>query len=254
MSWRGCIVIPIYNHGASIGGTVQRLLVHGLPITIVNDGSNAATRAVLERLAQQHPELTLLHLPHNQGKGAAVMHGMQHAFAAGFTHALQIDADGQHDCADVPRFVAASQAEPQAVVCGQPIYDQSIPKGRLYGRYITHFWVWVETLSFAIADSMCGYRLYPLEPTCALLAQQHIPRRMDFDTAIVVRLAWRGLPMRNLPTRVTYPPDGVSHFRMLQDNWRISCMHTRLVAGMLLRLPLLLWRKAKLSLGKAGAR
>ncbi|TXG93237.1 MAG: glycosyltransferase family 2 protein [Rhodocyclaceae bacterium] len=242
-----CIVIPIYNHGASIGKTVRGLIRHGYPIYIVDDGSDLATRQALSKVQQHHAQVRLFHLPVNQGKGAAVMHGMRQAFSAGFTHALQIDADGQHATEDVPAFMALGQEDPEAVVCGKPIYDETIPKGRLYGRYVTHFWVWIETLSFDIGDSMCGFRLYPLEKTCRLIDEVQIPTRMDFDTEIVVRLAWIGIRILNLPTRVTYPSDGVSHFKMLEDNVRISKMHTRLFFGMLPRMPLILWRRATAS-------
>lgn len=237
------IVIPIYNHKDSIAGVVSKLAVYGLPIFIVNDGSNAATQSVLEALAASQPLVRLSHLPQNAGKGAAVMHGFREAFAAGCTHALQVDADGQHDLADVPCFVEESRTRPQAIIAGRPQYDTSAPASRRYGRYVTHFWVWVETLSFAVGDSMCGFRLYPLAPTVALIDRCRIPTRMDFDTEIIVRLFWMGLPVINLPTRVIYPEHGLSHFRLWQDNLRISWMHTRLCAGMLLRLPLLLWRK-----------
>ncbi|MGH6627210.1 MAG: glycosyltransferase family 2 protein [Burkholderiaceae bacterium] len=243
MSFKPCLLIPIYNHKDSVGATVARLAAHELPIFVIDDGSNPATQKVLDDLAADQPLVCLHRLPHNRGKGAAVMHGMREAHRAGFSHALQIDADGQHDPADVPRFLERGAARPQAVICGKPIYDASVPKGRLYGRYITHFWVWIETLSFAIGDSMCGFRLYPLAASCSLIDRARIPTRMDFDTAIAVRLAWRGVAFENMATRVTYPPDGVSHFNMLRDNLRITKMHSQLVCGMLARLPLLLWRK-----------
>lgn len=243
MSFAPCLLIPIYNHRESIGRTVERLAPHGLPILVVDDGSDAATQEVLTALAAAQPLVRLYRLPENGGKGAAVMHGMRAAQRAGFSHALQIDADGQHDAADVPRFLALGAAHPEAVICGRPIYDESVPKGRLYGRYVTHFWVWIETLSFAIGDSMCGFRLYPLAAACALIDAVRIPTRMDFDTAIAVRLYWRGVRFENLPTRVHYPADGVSHFDLWRDNLRITRMHTRLFFAMLPRLPLLLWRK-----------
>jgi predicted LPLAT superfamily acyltransferase len=243
MSFKPCLVIPIYNHGGSIGATVERLIPHRLAIYIVDDGSDAPTQAVLAALAAEQPLVRLLRLPANAGKGAAVLRGMREARAAGFSHALQIDADGQHDCGDVPRFLEVAAASPEAVVCGKPIYDASVPRSRLYGRKFTHFWVCVETLSINRSDSMCGFRLYPLAATCALIDRVAIPRRMDFDTGIFVRLAWAGLSFRNVETRVTYPQDGLSHFDMLRDNLRITRMHTLLTLGMLLRLPVLLWRK-----------
>ncbi|QNT25762.1 glycosyltransferase family 2 protein [Ralstonia solanacearum] len=242
---RACIVIPIYNHKEAIGPTVARLAVHGLPIFIVDDGSDAPTQAALATLAEQYADsVTLLRLPVNGGKGAAVMAGLRAARSAGFTHALQIDADGQHDAADVPKFMEAARAHPDAVILGQPVYDATVPKARLYGRYLTHVWVWIETLSFDIRDSMCGFRVYPLALACALIDQVALPARMDFDIEILVRLHWRRTRFIAVPTRVTYAADGVSHFDVLWDNVRISKSHTRLVAGMLVRLPLLLANKA----------
>jgi len=238
-----CFVVPVYNHGATAGATVRALTDHGLPIYLVDDGSAAETAEVLDRLAVELPLVRLIRRPENGGKGAAVMSGFEAAHADGRSHALQVDADGQHDLADVPGFLAASATRPQALICGVPIYDASVPKGRLYGRYATHVWVWIETLSFAIRDSMCGFRVYPLAPVHRLLHEARPGPRMEFDTEILVRLFWRGVAIVNRPTRVIYPEGGISHFRMLRDNLRISWMHTRLFLGMLMRLPMLLARK-----------
>ncbi|MBC8748505.1 putative LPLAT superfamily acyltransferase [Paraburkholderia sp. WC7.3g] len=244
MTFAPCIVIPIYNHKDAIGASVAHLAVHGLPIFVVDDGSDAPTQRVLAALALQYAQqMTLLRLRANGGKGAAVMAGLRAARAAGYTHALQIDADGQHDATDVPRFIDAARAEPGAVILGRPVYDDSVPKARLYGRYLTHVWVWIETLSPTIRDSMCGFRLYPLALACELIDSVRLPTRMDFDIEILVRLYWRRAAFRSIPTRVTYAADGVSHFDVLWDNVRISRSHTRLVFGMLWRLPMLLAHK-----------
>ena len=239
-----CIVIPIYNHRDAIAGTLARLVVHGLPILVVDDGSDEPTRQVLAKLAAQYAgSVTLLRLPVNGGKGAAVMAGMRAARTRGYRHAIQIDADGQHDADDVPKFVAAAQAEPDAVILGRPRFDDSVPKARLYGRYLTHAWVWIETLSLDIPDAMCGFRLYPVDAVCELIDTVSMPTRMAFDSEILVRLHWRGLAFRTIATRVVYPADGVSHFDVWRDNVRISASHTRLVAGMLMRAPMLLTRR-----------
>jgi hypothetical protein len=163
--------------------------------------------------------------------------GFREAARLGASHVLQIDADGQHDATDIPRFLQAAQAAPDAVINGAPVYDASVPKGRLYGRYLTHVWVWINTLSFAIRDSMCGFRVYPLAPVLKLIDEEFVGQRMDFDPEIVVRLHWRGVGIENLATPVRYPSDGVSHFDVWRDNVRISRMHTRLFFGMLRRLP-----------------
>jgi len=242
MSYSPCLLIPIYNHWQTIGAMVERLSAHGLPMFIIDDGSDEKTQAVLADIAKKYVLTKLHRLPVNQGKGAAVMKGIKEAFKAGHTHALQVDADGQHDTGDVPRFLEAGAQTPEALICGQPLYDVSVPKARLYARYLTHFWVYIETLGCRI-DSMCGFRLYPLAATYALINRVRISTRMDFDIEILVRLLWEGLVFENVPTQVTYPQGGISHFRLWRDNVRISWMHTRLCAGMLRRLPLLLWRK-----------
>jgi predicted LPLAT superfamily acyltransferase/glycosyltransferase involved in cell wall biosynthesis len=238
-----CAVIPCFDHGAQVEATVQRVLQHGLPIVLVDDGSGRATADVLDAITQRHGAVRLVRRAINGGKGAAVMDGLRAAHAAGYTHALQIDADGQHDTNDIPRFLACGSTHPEALICGEPRYDETVPKARLYARYLTHFWVWIETLSFGVRDSMCGFRLYPLARTIALLDRVALPPRMDFDVEVMVRLVWDGVPMIWLPTGVVYPPGGLSHFRAFRDNLRISWMHTRLVAGMLWRAPLLLWRR-----------
>jgi glycosyltransferase involved in cell wall biosynthesis len=244
-SFRPCALIPIYNHKDTIVETVRGLRAHGLPVVIVDDGSDDATREVLCTLKARESAVQLIRLPRNGGKGRALTAGLIAARDAGYTHALQIDADGQHNTGDAPRFLAEGRADDRALICGHPIYDESVPRARLYGRYVTHVCVWLETLSFTLRDSMCGYRLYPLEATCAEIDRAPLPARMDFDTEVAVRLIWRGVPVRNLPTRVIYPENGLSHFRMLHDNLRISAMHTRLLLGMLPRAPLLLWRKRR---------
>lgn len=237
-----CLLIPCYNHAGPLAAVLARLAEFKLPCLLVDDGSEPVAAAALDALAAQHPWVSLLRHPHNQGKGGAVMTGLRRAHELGFSHALQVDADGQHDLTDLPALLAEARQHPAALVSGRPLYDDSVPKGRLYGRYITHVWVWIETLSFAIKDSMCGFRVYPLAATCALLERVALGRRMDFDTEVMVRLHWAGVPMRFVPTRVIYPADGRSHFRLFRDNLDISWMHTRLVCRLLWDLLLRLCR------------
>ncbi|HSV34485.1 MAG TPA: glycosyltransferase family 2 protein [Ramlibacter sp.] len=242
--FRPVVVIPVFNHPLTIAAMVARVSAQGLNCILVDDGSELGCASVLRRLADARPQaVTLIRLDVNQGKGAAMAAGFREALRQGYSHAVQIDADGQHDANDIPLFLAQGRARPDALVCGCPVYDASVPRGRLYGRYATHVWVWINTLSFDIRDSMCGFRLYPLAAVVRLLDSSRVGRRMDFDSDVIVRLHWRGVPVVNQATRVTYPRDGVSHFRMLRDNVLISLMHARLFVGMLLRSPLLLWRK-----------
>lgn len=237
-----CAVIPVYNHELAVPKVVAELLEAGLPCVLVDDASSPACAAVLETLATREQGF-LVTLTVNQGKGGAVMAGLREAARLGFSHALQVDADGQHDLHDVARFLETSRQHPQALVCGYPQFDDSVPKGRLYARYLTHVWVWINSLSLRIPDSMCGFRVYPLPVVLPLINSVRLGKRMDFDPEILVRLAWRNQPMQWLPTRVHYPQDGLSHFRLVHDNALISAMHAKLFFGMLLRLPLILWRR-----------
>ena len=243
-SLRLLVVIPVFNHEHAIAAVVDGVRAAGLPCLLVDDGSRPSCAAVVQAQARRDG-VQVLRLPVNQGKGGAMLAGFAEAAQRGYSHVLQIDADGQHDTADLPRFVAAARAHPQAVICGIPAYDDSVPKARLYGRYATHIWVWINTLSLHLRDTMCGFRIYPLPPVLRLVGEETIGRRMDFDTEIMVRLYWRQVPVEHLSTRVTYPADGVSHFDVWRDNVRISCMHTRLFFGMLRRAPRLLWRRVQ---------
>ncbi|NVJ65232.1 MAG: glycosyltransferase family 2 protein, partial [Gammaproteobacteria bacterium] len=156
-------------------------------------------------------------------------------------------ADGQHDLSKIPELISLSEQHPTALISGHPVYDDSVPMGRFIARYITHFWVWIETLSFKIKDSMCGFRVYPVSACCRLMDTTYIGRFMDFDTEIMVKLYWADTPVIMTPTDVVYPEENTSNFRVWKDNWLITKMHTRLVFGMLIRAPLLIWRKFKRS-------
>jgi glycosyltransferase involved in cell wall biosynthesis len=243
--FKPCVVIPVYNHEHAIGAVVQAVLAHGAPCILVDDGSSAECARVLDAIAQQNEAVSLVRHAKNQGKGGAVLTGFHHAAAAGYTHALQIDADGQHCTADIPRFLQEAADHPHAVIVGYPVYDESVPAVRFYARYLTHVWVWINTLSLQIKDSMCGFRVYPLPPVLSLAQRTRIGTHMNFDTDVLVRLCWDGLEMINVPTKVGYPADGVSHFRLWRDNLLITRMHTTLFFGMLLRLPQILLRKRR---------
>ena len=238
-----CFVIPCYNHDAAIKNTVLALSEYAFPIIIIDDGSQASTKDVLQQVAEEFKYVQLIHRAENGGKGAAMQTGLAAALDRNMTHALQIDADGQHDLNDLAAFITEATKNPQALVSGRPVYDDSISKGRYYGRFITHFWVAIETLSFKVMDSMCGYRVYPLAAYQQLIASSRLGMRMDFDIEVMVRLVWQGVEVKFVKTKVHYPEFGLSHFHAFKDNVLISKMHTRLFFGMLLRLPKLLWRK-----------
>jgi hypothetical protein len=202
---------------------------------VVDDGSGPVARAECEALAREGLA-RVVHRPHNGGKGAAVKTGLEELHRLGFTHAFQVDADGQHAISDMPRFLGAAESHPEALVLGSPQFDSSAPRARVIGRKITCFWTHVETLGTVINDSMCGFRVYPIQKAIAAGARGNA---MDFDPEIAVSIAWSSTPVLNLDTRVRYlarSEGGVSHFRLWRDNLLISWMHTRMVCALLVRL------------------
>ena len=241
-SFKPCFVIPNYNHHLVFSAVVDQLSQYNIPIIIVNDGSNKKTRDLLISIADKLEQVELINLDENQGKGGAVMAGLLYASESGYSHAFQVDADGQHSLSDISKFFEFSEKYPDKIICGAPVYDKSVPLGRLISRYITHFWVWIETLSFQIKDSMCGFRIYPLKYSVEVIKNNRLGKGMDFDPEILVRSYWQGHKLLFLPTKVIYPEDGVSNFRLIEDNWLITKMHTKLFFGMLLRIPSLIKR------------
>ena len=242
--FRPAVLIPVYNHAGAIGITLNKVLQYDCHILLVDDGSEPACHDVLTALSKKYSDrVTLLALAQNGGKGYAVKAGLKALLADGYSHAIQIDADGQHDISDLPGFIEVGRSNPETLVTGCPKFDDSVPGLRYYSRYLTHIMVWINTLSFEIRDSMCGFRVYPLVAMVQLLEQEKCGDRMDFDPEVIVRWSWLGGHIINKPTQVYYPIDGVSHFDLWNDNLLISLMHTRLFFGMLWRLPKLLWRK-----------
>ncbi|MGF1755268.1 glycosyltransferase family 2 protein [Vibrio makurazakiensis] len=242
--YQACFLIPCYNHGSTVQSVIQSLQCFGLPVILIDDGSDENTKLCLAD-AEKLDKVSLVTLPENQGKGSAVKAGIRKAHELGCTHAIQIDADGQHDLEALPKLMTMSEQNPDDVISGRPIYDDSVPKSRLYGRYITHVWVWIETLSLSIRDSMCGFRAYPVVKTLETINRYNIGSRMDFDTEILVRMYWDDCETQFVETRVIYPEGGISHFDALWDNVKISWMHTRLFFGMLPRIPKLTLRNRK---------
>lgn len=238
-----CALVPVYNHQQVLAQTLANIRRFNLPVVLVDDGSNDTCKAVMRELAAADAQVHLFERATNGGKGAALKTGLQAAADLGFSHALQIDADGQHNSADIPRFLQLAESAPTTLIAGKPEYDASVPKGRLYGRYLTHVWVWINTISLAISDSMCGFRVYPVARSVTLIAAEPMGERMDFDTEFMVRWHWRHWPLQQISTKVIYPEQGVSHFHVWRDNKLISWMHTRLFFGMLWRLPRILLNK-----------
>lgn len=243
------VLIPSYNSGAClVTRTVQGVLAQWPDVWVVIDGSRDDSAAAVNVLAKGQPRLRVLELPANQGKGAAVLHGAKLAQAAGFTHLLTMDADGQHSAECIPRFVQLAEAHGGAAVFGAPVFGPEAPALRIQGRKVSNIMAAVETLGWGLGDSLFGMRVYPLGPLLTAFACTSWARRFDFDPEIAVRLAWAGVPIAVLPTPARYlttNEGGVSHFRYLRDNTLLTWMHIRLCCGLMLRLPLLLWRLAR---------
>lgn len=249
------VLIPSYNTGERLFETVREARRQWDPVWVVIDGSTDGTASGLSAIAGSDPGLRVLVLPHNQGKGAALLHGLRAAAAMGFTHALTMDADGQHPADRIPVFMEASRQQPGAVILGKPVFDASAPRARVLGRRISNTWADLETLWTGIGDSLYGFRVYPIRPLLDLMEPQPWMRRFDFDVEAAVRLIWRGCRPVNLPAPVRYfsrEEGGVSHFRYVRDNLLLTWMHTRLVLEFLLRLPLLLARRLR-EIGQAKA-
>lgn len=240
------VLIPSYNPGSKVYDTVREARTYWNPVWVVVDGSTDGTPAGLLDMAAQDAGLRVLVLAKNQGKGAAVLHGLEEAAGQGYTHVLCMDSDGQHPAVLIPDFMERSRQEPDAMVLGVPVFDASAPMLRVKGRQISNWWANLETLWMGIGDSLYGFRVYPIAPLCSVMREQRWMRRFDFDPEAVVRLCWRGVRPVNMPAPVKYlraDEGGVSHFNYWRDNRLLTWMHTRLVLGFLLRLPVLLRRK-----------
>ncbi|MED5618419.1 glycosyltransferase family 2 protein [Ideonella sp. BN130291] len=240
------VLIPSYNTGPKVYDTVREARAHWNPVWVVVDGSTDGTAQGLQRMAADDPGLRVWLLPHNQGKGSAVLQGLKAAQAAGFTHALTMDSDGQHPAALIPAFMQASMQRPDAMILGRPVFDASAPLLRVRGRRVSNWWTNLETLGAGVADSLYGFRVYPVAGLAAVMARQPWMRRFDFDTEAVVRLAWRGVKPINVDAPVKYltaEEGGVSHFRYGRDNVLLTWMHLRLMLEFFVRLPVLLVRR-----------
>ncbi len=251
------VLLPTYNSGPRLREVVAEVRRHWQPVLVVVDGSTDDSELPLLEMASGDSALTVLVLPKNSGKGAAVLAGAVAASKLGFTHALVMDADGQHSAASIAEFMAISVARPDALVLGRPIFPANIPAERLYGRKLSVGLVRLEMLGSGVADPLFGFRVYPLQPLLAALGSCGGGRRYDFDTEAAIRLCWAGVPPVNVSAPVRYfsrAEGGVSHFHYLRDNATLVWMHTRLIVELLFwRWPALLrhrrrWRATGVTL------
>jgi glycosyltransferase involved in cell wall biosynthesis len=244
------VLIPSYNSGAKLIETVRDARACWEPVWVVIDGSTDGSAAVVASMAERDPGLHVIRCPENRGKGAAILAGLRAAAAQGFTHALTMDADGQHPAAAIPDFMAASRANPEALILGVPVFDESAPRLRVVGRRVSNFWANLETLWSGVDDSLFGFRVYPIAELCSVMDSTRWMRRFDFDPEAAVRLCWRGVRPISKPAKVRYlrrEEGGVSHFHYGRDNLLLAWMHTRLMLSFALRFPGLLRERLRSS-------
>ncbi len=240
------VILPSYNSGVLLEQTVRAAADVWAPVWVVVDGSTDGSGSALADSCRDNPAIKVLTLPVNRGKGAAVLHALELAAEQGFTHALTMDADGQHPAQMISAFMAESEANPRAMILGRPVFDASAPALRVKGRRISNWWANLETVGHGIGDSLFGFRVYPIRPLVRIMQARPWMRRFDFDVEAVVRLSWSGVRPINIDAPVKYPraeDGGVSHFKYGRDNLLLTWMHTRLFVEFLLRLPVLLWRR-----------
>jgi glycosyltransferase involved in cell wall biosynthesis len=232
------VLIPSYNTGSRLFETIDAVRQCGLRVIVVIDGSTDGTGEMLVRLAADDPALFACVLERNVGKGAAIWHGLQLAATQGFTHALTMDADGQHSTAHVGTLIDLSLAHPDCMVLGYPLFDASAPKIRIFGHKIANFCTGLLTPRGAIGDSLFGFRIYPISPLLEAFAGTTGMRRFDFDSEAAIRLHWLGVRPINVTTPVRYfrsDEGGVSHFKYLRDNLLLTAMYCRLTVTLLAR-------------------
>jgi glycosyltransferase involved in cell wall biosynthesis len=230
------VLVPSYNTGGKLFETIASIQARALPVIVVIDGSTDCTAERVLRMAESDPSLFACVLPTNQGKGAAILHGLRVAQTKGFTHALTMDADGQHSAPHIGEMIATSVAHSDAMVLGLPKFDETAPRIRIFGHKIANFWTGLVTARGAIGDSLFGFRVYPIAPLLATFASTSTMRGFDFDSEAVIRLWWMGVPAINVATPVRYfqrNQGGVSHFKYLRDNLLLVAMYTRLVVTLL---------------------
>lgn len=252
---KAAFAIPVYRHGKALGKVIESLLPYGLPFIVVDDGNGEDDRKLILAAAGKYGNVSVVRREKNGGKGMAMRDAALEAHKLGFTHIFQVDSDGQHDADDCGPFLEAAGKNPEAVICGYPIYDDSVPAARKKCREFSNIWARIASLNGSIKDVLCGFRIYPLEPVVQLLkGHALIDARMGYDADILVHLLWKGTALVNMGVHVRYPEDGISNFRMLRDNVRISFTFTRLFAGMLVRLPVLVARKCRKNNGTHWSR
>jgi glycosyltransferase involved in cell wall biosynthesis len=234
-----CVIVPTYNNHKTLKRVLNSILDFTQNIIIVNDGSTDETSEILK----QYSQFTQIHHPKNIGKGRALRNGFRKAIEMNFEYAITIDSDGQHFASDIPNFITEIQKEPNSLLIGsRNMTQENVPKKSSFGNKFSNFWFWFET-GIKLEDTQSGFRLYPLQ----LLPKQFYTNKFEFEIEVIVRSAWKGIVVKNIPIQILYDPEErVSHFRPFKDFTRISILNTVLVLNTLLYIkPRDFFRKAK---------
>lgn len=226
---RCVVIIPTYNNAGTVAKVISDVKAFTADVIVVNDGSTDDTRDILATI----DDIRVIDYPNNKGKGYALKLGLKRAYEWGYRYAITIDSDGQHYADDIPTFIESIEQKPDSLLIGaRNLTAENMPSKNTFANRFSNFWYKVET-GQELSDTQSGFRLYPLEK---LQNIHFITRRYEFEVEIIVRAAWRGVNVENVPIKVYYPPveERVSHFRPLHDFTRISILNTALVLYALL--------------------
>lgn len=242
-AWTYCFLIPVYNHAALLEQTIPRFLKFGIPLILIDDGSNAENKTILKRIKNDHPDIVLINNAKNSGKGVAIKQGIAYCKQHAIDFAFQVDADNQHSLAAVPVFMSKSKTQTtiKHAIIGYPIYDSTVPAIRRDARKVSNFFVSVTTLTPNVRDSLCGFRIYPVAKTWKIYRNPFISKRMPIDMELLTRLYWKGVSIIYMPVDVTYPENGSSHYKAFRDTVILSAKHALLCCEMLFRFPVILF-------------
>ncbi|MFB3386149.1 DUF2062 domain-containing protein [Flavobacterium sp. LAR06] len=222
-----CVIVPTYNNYKTLRKVLDSVLDFTSNVIIVNDGSTDETFEIL----QSYSQLTQIHHPKNLGKGRALRNGFRKAIEMKFEYAITIDSDGQHFASDIPGFIEEIKNEPNSLLIGsRNMTQENVPKKSSFGNKFSNFWFKFET-GIKLDDTQSGFRLYPLN----LIPKKFYTNKFEFEIEVIVRSAWKGIVVKNIPIQVLYDPaERVSHFRPFRDFTRISILNTVLVTNALL--------------------
>lgn len=218
-----CVIIPTYNNHKTLRRVIDGVLRYTHNIIVVNDGSTDTTREIIDLYSQ----IVKIHIPENQGKGNALREGFKKAKELHFEHAITIDSDGQHFPDDIPVFLDALENEGKDILLigSRNMNQDGVPKKSSFGNKFSNFWFWFET-GITLEDTQSGYRLYPLRA----IPTRFFTKKFEFEIEVIVRTAWNGVPVKNIPINILYDPnERVTHFRPFKDFTRISILNTILV-------------------------